>query len=1270
MSSREKTSFVVAGLFFGSLSVLAACGGAAKPGVAGATDTGRAMEALRARAEDQPESADVQRELAFAELFSPEGDPRRAEAVLARALKLEPKDADALFAAGYDRSIHGDPNGAIGFLVRSLAAGRAQSRGDVLRNEVAMFLLGRDLEPMPNATAAALDALAELEPSADALGFPAAHALRTMLMDAGLRRGQPAEAARLADNAGCQREWRVVGAFGPRVLLGFDEAFAPEKDNLALDRYDLGQGRGAGKVHERHSATCTVHLGEPSGSEGGSFYAASELTVPEDGLYDLRIESPNAIKVFVDGDRLFTLDARTKPLVRTNYLRAPLKAGKHRLLVKLTTRHPNPVLMVAVKPASAGGAATAHGGAAGGDPYDPVPDQGLSGLRRSVVLLARGAAVWSRYLLPFSDPKKASAAALLVAADVAFLDPSIGDDARRDRMRELLRRAEAVDAGLWYPAFLLSRLEAMDGRAVQAIEILEKSRTRWPGRVELMLQLAGLYLVRGLENQADAILEQTHAIAPAACPTLAALRERAQRRKNYALADRYTEQVLGCDATSRARLDVLYRKRRWAEAKAEALRLLALDPERSRASSIEAELRAARGLGDDGAIEQTLKAYLEVMGDDPRAIVANVDWTLARSEARSAAAQQLATLSAGLHEQSSALHRVDDALFQRHPLRRYRLDGAKVIRDFQKSGRTYNQPKIMVLDYTVMAIEPDGSAIELTHNIWRALSDEGVNALGEYAVPEGAELYALRTHKADGRVLEPDLIVGKNTLSLPDLAVGDFVEAEYVRYTDPNTIFPGGFLTWRFYFQSMEEAFDRSELTILAPKGHDLVIDAKGAAPRLERKTVGGYDVLHWVARQSMPVVAEPGSVSAREFIASVQVSSKATWATQMEAMADAFVDLDAFDPDHAELARAIVGEAGLSKAPFAKARAVYDWVLDNVQHENDFYGSAPVMLSSRSGQRTRVFHYLARLLGLDSELVLARSIASDPASQGVPDLGDGVSVFARVKEGAETRFVALDNRAVPFGYVLPMVRGQEAFVLAAQKPSAAAKTPAALIVDQGIGADRMTVKVDVDLHADGSAQFVVEERHEGASAIQWRNGLEEVPPAVLNDRFAEGYVARLVPGAELTGLEMTGVDARDTPLTFRYAFSVREIGRGEGRTRLLGDLFSRNLVAGYASVGTRKYDELIFAGQNVSVRVAIRPVGGAPVLPGSAASSGIEPVLLTSVGGSRFDMRVTTEEKTLVITTDTFVPVMRIPAAEYPGFAAFCRASGQAEAREFTFQF
>ena len=46
MSSREKTSFVVAGLFFGSLSVLAACGGAAKPGVAGATDTGRAMEAL------------------------------------------------------------------------------------------------------------------------------------------------------------------------------------------------------------------------------------------------------------------------------------------------------------------------------------------------------------------------------------------------------------------------------------------------------------------------------------------------------------------------------------------------------------------------------------------------------------------------------------------------------------------------------------------------------------------------------------------------------------------------------------------------------------------------------------------------------------------------------------------------------------------------------------------------------------------------------------------------------------------------------------------------------------------------------------------------------------------------------------------------------------------------------------------------------------------------------------------------------------------------
>ena len=102
----------------------------------------------------------------------------------------------------------------------------------------------------------------------------------------------------------------------------------------------------------------------------------------------------------------------------------------------------------------------------------------------------------------------------------------------------------------------------------------------------------------------------------------------------------------------------------------------------------------------------------------------------------------------------------------------------------------------------------------------RVQSQEAVDENGEFSMPEGARLLTLHTVKADGTRLEPDAIAGKSSLSLPNLAPGDYVEFETVRGESPSVGFPGGYLGDRFYFKSFEVPFDHSELVVVLPAEH------------------------------------------------------------------------------------------------------------------------------------------------------------------------------------------------------------------------------------------------------------------------------------------------------------------------------------------------------------------------------------------------------------------------------------------------------------------
>src|SRR5690606_18813073 len=111
----------------------------------------------------------------------------------------------------------------------------------------------------------------------------------------------------------------------------------------------LGPMRGVREVREIGTRGCEAHLGNGPYSDGGVTYAKTTVEVPEAGVYLLQVETPNNMMVFLDGKKVGEVDRRKKLPALEWFKEVELTAGAHELLVKVATRHPNPVLVVGLR---------------------------------------------------------------------------------------------------------------------------------------------------------------------------------------------------------------------------------------------------------------------------------------------------------------------------------------------------------------------------------------------------------------------------------------------------------------------------------------------------------------------------------------------------------------------------------------------------------------------------------------------------------------------------------------------------------------------------------------------------------------------------------------------------------------------------------------------------------------------------------------------------------------------------------------------------------
>ncbi len=259
--------------------------------------------------------------------------------------------ADAI-AGDAKRSGHGlDPQPLLAFAAdqgRSPAARRiayelARERDAAAADKLLLtFIHDKSLDLRRDAIAARLKTakdVAEYETLFEASRDPdQAEALAKLLKQA----GQPAD---LTAHYGLITEWQVIGPFPSVGGKGFGEAFPPE---VKFDYHLTGEGHGGIKTK-----VAPVRAASPDGQidlnrtvgkvQDVVGYAYAVIESPAAQPAEVRVQSPNAIRIFLNGERVFSREAYHAGSSRDGHVgKGLLKAGRNELLIKVAQNNMTP----------------------------------------------------------------------------------------------------------------------------------------------------------------------------------------------------------------------------------------------------------------------------------------------------------------------------------------------------------------------------------------------------------------------------------------------------------------------------------------------------------------------------------------------------------------------------------------------------------------------------------------------------------------------------------------------------------------------------------------------------------------------------------------------------------------------------------------------------------------------------------------------------------------------------------------------------------------
>jgi Domain of Unknown Function with PDB structure (DUF3857)/Domain of Unknown Function with PDB structure (DUF3858) len=1020
--------------------------------------------------------------------------------------------------------------------------------------------------------------------------------------------GQPKiDLEQAARSAGLLTRWRIAGPFGNYSNLDFERRWPAEIDQLARRQYPGAFDTAKSKpfpaiaVERFWFRDGMLYLPDYF-SPRGILYAAGEIDIAYAQTSQLDVLSAGTYAVFVDGKQALLQDSRYAAQASRNSAVLRLRPGHHRILVKFT---------------------------ADAAPLSVALHQQFGASRRST--------------LP-------QVAAQYVAVLAGYFR---GDFVAMDRMLQANSGNPAL--AQYLHALLYSAAEEHSSRADAAWRALASAQ---PSALLARLKSAESAIARG---QADDTRPEVMSI----------LAERPESEGALQLAFNLSRAQTEAPALLARLLDLHPSCARLAE----GVSFLSSTAQQDKASQLEQQLPAcapeslqyARTLSESGRHSAAAAWLQQLVTRNPflrqarRMLIQELVLSNQLSAAR-LQAKQLHDLAPNARSYSQLALDPSSAQDSRSPRAEgftrgqkfytpYRRDGIELAR--KTAERTFSGgPVVVLLADKAIEIKADGSVSVYVHRMTRPLNKDGISRYGEIALPRSADLLELRTIKASGQVIEPELAQQKSTISMPALEPGDAIEEEYVLHYPELEQAPETAVS--LTFGSFDAPILYSRLVLLSPPDFRLQVREQAGAPQPLVGGAGQTVVRIWERANISQTIAEP-------FLPSINLLPAVT-VTAAERTRERLRD-QLMDSTRAGLH---VHEAlsSLSFLPstgeMERAKLLYRFVTKKIDSTGpDWAGNAAEdTLQNGQGSRTSALLALARAAGINAGLLLARKLDQKCWPDG--DLSCYTEPLVRFWFAhGEIADVDAESYDLPFGAVSPTLDTREALFV--PLISADEKRPQMAALAGKLTGEKSVVEGELSFNRDDLVAEL-DIRLGSGRAQEIRNLLRSAAPRE-RQAFFEQLAMRIFPGAGAVSGSAAHEDNPEQPLRILLHCTVPQfITRQSGAAEIDQLVPGLGLRTQYARAPWRKFplyiDSLFFESTTFHLHLP----------PGVQVRS--VPADFTEKGEfGEYSVRFVQSAQQLDIRREFRIPAQMVAPEKYAAFARFASHIDDAEHQRISLQ-
>ena len=745
-------------------------------------------------------------------------------------------------------------------------------------------------------------------------------------------------------SSGLITHWRIVGPFGRYNNVDFERRWQPETDLIFRPEYAVEQNPDAIKTDRRSNTAARDGIARAIAAERfwfrdgmitlpayfpspGIFYAAGDVEATAGTHFQIDALSSGTYEIFVDGKSALLHDSRYAAGASRDSNALRLAPGHHRVQIKFSADAAP--LSVALHP------------------QFQIQSRRKSPLHESVLAYARAMTAYFRG--DFVGMERLSRAESIHNAGCiqylrALLYSAAEDHSpRADAAWKTLATAQ--------PAALLARLRSAEsaverGQADAARTEIMSILAERP-QSETALQLA-FSISRRNQADAPALLGRLLELHPS-CTRLAEAVKFHNSTAEQDKASRIEQQLASCAPESLYYARVLSESGRHGTAAAYLQQLIARNP---------LHRAARRFLIEQLALDNQFSAA-KLQATQLSGIAVNAkEWSRLAEDPGTA--------------QDSRSQRANGFARGAEFYAPFRRDGVELVRKAAQRSFSGGAAVILLSDKAIL-LGPAGEISIYVHRITRPLNKEGISRYGEVMLPHGADLLELRTIKASGEIIEPELAQQKPTISMPALEPGDAIEEEYV--THYAEMGPSAENAGIHTFGSFAAPILYSRLVLLSPPDAGIRLREQAGPPQPLVGANSGLVVRIW-ERDNIP------QTIAEQFLPAINLLPTVTIAAAdktRERLRDELIEATRTGLRIDEAAMELHLAHPLPQGPgeVEQAMRLYRFVTSKLDSTGPDWAasSAEETLANGQGSRTTALLALARSAGLRAGLLLARRI-------------------------------------------------------------------------------------------------------------------------------------------------------------------------------------------------------------------------------------------------------------------------------------------------------